>query len=127
VGRVTNAVVAARGRTQDRAVAAHVAAVERDARIRSAAAEAVEALQARREFAAGGVVSARAVRAERQAAVQLTLAVGRLRGDGLTLVQIAELTGLSLPETKQQVKRAENLAAGGVAALGGGAGGRAGE
>jgi len=102
-------VIAGRGRTQDRAAAVHAAAAERDARIRAAAAEAVEAQQARRQLGAGGVMLARAVRADRKAAEQVTLAVGRLRAQGLTFAEIADLTGLSLPDTKQQVKQAQAL------------------
>ena len=54
-------------------------------------------------------MSARAVRADRKAAEQLTLSVGRLRAEGLTFAEIADLTGLSLPDTRHQVKQAQVL------------------
>jgi hypothetical protein len=125
---VTNAVVAARGRSLDRSAAAAVAAADRAARIRAATAEVLEAQQARRVLNAAAT-PARTARAARKAAERATLAVGRLRAEGLTFAQIAALVGLSLPDTKQQVKRAAELAAGDSPAPAGvrASGGRAGE
>jgi hypothetical protein len=126
VGTVTNTAVTARAGAQQRLQAVHARRAERDARVADAAAEVFQAqhtIRGNAERRALAVAAARtaiaaAEQAERDAnhAAQqrILAAVGRVKGEGLTVARIAELLQLPVPDARRLVRRAATTAPGAI-------------
>ena len=106
VGKATNAALAGRARTRQRALAAGAVDAERELRLTAAAAEAKRAqalIDAARERAALAIAAARAMEHDEVAAAEelLHAAVRRAADERLTVAQVAELVGLPAPGVRR--------------------------
>ena len=107
VGKATNAALAGRARTRQRALAAGAVDAERELRLTAAAADAhraLSAIEAARERAALAIAAARATgtrRGRRGRGTCSHAAVRRAAAERLTVAQVAELVGMPAPGVRR--------------------------
>ena len=106
MGKATNAAVTARAKVRQRRIAAEVDGAARQQRLDAAAAQvhhAMAVIEEARERAALAVAAARAVERREVAGAEAAIngAVRRLSGERLTIVQVADLVGMTGPEVRR--------------------------
>ncbi|GGM09540.1 hypothetical protein [Nakamurella endophytica] len=116
MGKVANAAVAARARAQERMAALHAERAARDQRIEDAAADVFAELDAKTAAAARRALAVEAAQraiadaeqAEREAVAAADARIGTgvaaLKGEGLTVAQIAELVTLPAADVRRLLR-----------------------